>query len=122
MYDKRDALAILRQHTRPSHPPNPAKSYFPETSLQMAALQKIITSPPSILIINSSDDELVPPQMGEDILNAASALRTQTKIGSGADPERMVIPSALGDTAFTRREWKEAMGEYIRMVASQNLN
>ncbi|KAG9102759.1 hypothetical protein FRC06_001211 [Ceratobasidium sp. 370] len=112
VWDKWDALAAL---CRPNGLPH-ADSWAPHSS-GLSALQRVVISPASVLILNSGDDELVPPQMGERLLDAASAMCSMSKYR----PERIVIQSALHDDAFTKRQWRDAMRRYLQKVLRHRL-
>lgn len=103
-FDKWDALGTLRRCTRSDSAEIPQRS----------VLQKVIISPPSVLIINSGNDELVPPQMGQDMFDVISRIYGRAEAGSG--PKRVVIPSALHDDAFAKRQWKGTLKGYIAEV------
>jgi pimeloyl-ACP methyl ester carboxylesterase len=106
VFDKWDALDTLRQcaHSEGS---------------QASVLRKVVLGPASMLILNSANDELVPPQMGQDMLEAASRVGSDNE-RPGTGPRRIVIPLALHDDAFTRRQWKDAMRGYISKVAQSH--
>ncbi|KAG9093305.1 hypothetical protein FS749_014642 [Ceratobasidium sp. UAMH 11750] len=108
VWDKWDALAAL---CRPNRPPQ-----TPQSS-GASALERVVISPASILILNSSDDEVVPPQMGEQLLDAASTMCAISKYR----PERIVIQSALHDDAYTKRQWKDAIRGYLHKVLCHRL-
>ncbi|KAF8684245.1 Alpha beta superfamily [Rhizoctonia solani] len=108
VFDKWDALSAIRQCGLSLSPPMAPSS----------ALQNVILSPPSILIINSENDELVPSQMGEQMLDAASKVHQELSNPLGTGPRRVVIPGALHDGAFTKRQWREEIRAYIAGVAA----
>ncbi|KAG8707214.1 hypothetical protein FRC08_000633 [Ceratobasidium sp. 394] len=108
VWDKWDALAALCRLNGPPQTPQ---------SSGVSALERVVISPASILILNSSDDEVVPPQMGEQLLDAASTMCATSKYR----PERVVIPSALHDDAYTKRQWKDAMRGYLHKVLCHRL-
>ncbi|GAB1525739.1 hypothetical protein RhiTH_008905 [Rhizoctonia solani] len=108
VFDKWDALSAIRQCGLSLSPPMAPSS----------ALQNVILSSPSILIINSENDELVPSQMGEQILDAASKVHQELSNPLGTGPRRVVIPGALHDGAFTKRQWREEIRAYIAGVAA----
>ncbi|KAH7335941.1 Alpha/Beta hydrolase protein [Rhizoctonia solani] len=105
VFDKWDALSTIQQCAlSPTSRPS--------------ALQNVILNPPSILIINSEADELVPSEMGQDMLGAASKVHQGLPKPLGTGPRRVVIPGALHDGAFTKRQWKDAMRMYLAEVAN----
>ncbi|CAE6416154.1 unnamed protein product [Rhizoctonia solani] len=105
VFDKWDALSTLRQCTlRSTSPPS--------------ALQNVILNPPSILIISSENDELVPAEMGREMLDAASLVHRGLPKPLGTGPRRVLIPGALHDDAFTKRQWKDEIRAYITQVAA----
>ncbi|CAE6480067.1 unnamed protein product [Rhizoctonia solani] len=108
VFDKWDALSAIRQCGLSLSPPMAPSS----------ALQNVILSSPSILIINSENDELVPSQMGEQMLDAASKVHQELSSPLGTGPRRVVIPGALHDGAFTKRQWREEIRAYIAGVAA----
>ncbi|KAF8745763.1 Alpha beta superfamily, partial [Rhizoctonia solani] len=108
VFDKWDALSAIRQCGLSLSPPMAPSS----------ALQNVILSPPSMLIINSENDELVPSQMGEQMLDAASKVYQELSSPLGTGPRRVVIPGALHDGAFTKRQWREEVRAYIAGVAA----
>ncbi|CAE6533341.1 unnamed protein product [Rhizoctonia solani] len=105
VFDKWDALSTIQQCALSS-------------TSRPSALQNVILNPPSILIINSEIDELVPSEMGQEMLGAASKVHQGLPKPLGTGPRRVVIPGALHDGAFTKRQWKEAMRMYLAEVAN----
>ncbi|CAE6530904.1 unnamed protein product [Rhizoctonia solani] len=99
VFDKWDALSTL-SHERSS------------------ALRNVILHPPSILIINSENDELVPAEMGREMFDAASFVYHGLSKPLGTGPRRVLIPGALHDDAFTKRQWKDEMRAYLTKVAT----
>ncbi|KAJ1305806.1 hypothetical protein OPQ81_010536 [Rhizoctonia solani] len=83
-----------------------------------SALRNVILSPPSILIIASESDELVPPDMNREIFDAASKMHRGLPKPLGAGPKRVVISGALHDDGFTKRQWRDAIRAYITDVAA----
>ncbi|KAG8719539.1 hypothetical protein FRC09_010977 [Ceratobasidium sp. 395] len=110
VWDRWDALAALRRPNGLFHPDTGTPH-----SMGVSVLQRVVLSPPSILVLNSENDELVPPQMGERLFEAASATCSTSKYL----PERTIIQLALHDDAFTKRQWRNAMGGYLQKVLSQ---
>ncbi|KAG8744451.1 hypothetical protein FRC10_010121 [Ceratobasidium sp. 414] len=112
VWDKWDALAAL---CRPNGLPHP-DTRTPH-SAGLSALQRVVISPASVLILSSGNDELVPPRMGKQLLDAASVMCSASKYR----PERVVIQSALHDDAFTKRQWRDAMRGYLQKVLHHRL-
>ncbi|CUA70448.1 hypothetical protein RSOLAG22IIIB_04186 [Rhizoctonia solani] len=104
VFDKWDALSALRQcASRP------------------CALRNVIRCPPSILIIHSENDELVPVEMGREIVQAASLVHQRSSSPLGTGPRHVLIPGALHDDAFTKRQWRDEIRSYMAEVASIDL-
>ncbi|KAG9119821.1 hypothetical protein FRC07_004962 [Ceratobasidium sp. 392] len=110
VWDKWDALTALRRSDGLHHP----GTEKPHSS-GLSVLQRVVLSTPSVLILNSGNDELVPPQMGEKLFDAASSICLTS---STHRPERVIIQSALHDDAFNKRQWRDAMRLYLRKVLS----
>ncbi|KAG8728551.1 hypothetical protein FRC11_010807, partial [Ceratobasidium sp. 423] len=106
--DKWDALSTIQQC---------ALSHLPPTS-RPSALQNVILSPPSVLVVNSENDELVPPEMGRELVDAVSNVHRGLPKPLGTGPRRVVVPGALHDDAFTKRQWKDEIRAYITEVAT----
>ncbi|CAE6412640.1 unnamed protein product [Rhizoctonia solani] len=67
---------------------------------------------------NSENDELVPPEMGRELADAVSNVHRGLPKPLGTGPKRVVIPGALHDDGFTRRQWRDEIRAYITEVAT----
>ncbi|KDQ20983.1 hypothetical protein BOTBODRAFT_26993 [Botryobasidium botryosum FD-172 SS1] len=73
-----------------------------------------------MLIINSEKDEIVPLWMGDAMCNTVKASFRDT---SGRPPtRRVIIPTALHENAWRRREWSVAVGAYLDECAEKDRN
>ncbi|RDB21700.1 Protein ABHD13 [Hypsizygus marmoreus] len=73
----------------------------------------------NMLVLVSEHDEVVPREMGAEIVEAASGIggdergMTLSKPTTSTGPRLVVVPGALHENAWKKRQWEREVGTYV---------